>query len=206
MFIGLYLIAGAVEILQNIDDLDFNVLFSGKVCVDEVNRVHRLARKECIRLPTFLDNIEKYKKKLRHIALLNQIPPKPDSKASTPPAVNSPILSTPNILSSNLTDSTNRRQIRKKKSTPSPTNDKQRKKSTRKLSRKSSRVRASPDAVKKQNTDNDSSESVLTPQDTDFGDSSIESIVDLNLDYDCIRYSREGRLLNRQQSSSNKLR
>ena len=45
---------GAVYILRNAQDIDFNVLYSGRVCLDEVNRIKRLARMDCVRFPKFL--------------------------------------------------------------------------------------------------------------------------------------------------------
>ncbi|ESO89113.1 hypothetical protein LOTGIDRAFT_183090, partial [Lottia gigantea] len=62
---------GALKILRNIEDIDFTVLMSGKICIDEINRIKRVARKDCIKLPAFMKNPEKYKKKLRHMAVLN---------------------------------------------------------------------------------------------------------------------------------------
>nr|XP_022295465.1 uncharacterized protein KIAA0895-like isoform X3 [Crassostrea virginica] len=62
---------GAVEILRNVDNIDFQVLMSGKMCVDEVSRCKRLSRQDCIRLPAFMRNENKYKKNLKAIANLN---------------------------------------------------------------------------------------------------------------------------------------
>ena len=44
---------------------------SGKVCFDEINRVKKLARMECIRMPAFMRNQEKYKKSIKQISQLN---------------------------------------------------------------------------------------------------------------------------------------
>ncbi|KAK3595221.1 hypothetical protein CHS0354_021536 [Potamilus streckersoni] len=62
---------GAVEILRNIDEIDFHVLMSGKVCIDEIKRVKRVARMDCIRFPAFMKNQDKYKKILKQIAAIN---------------------------------------------------------------------------------------------------------------------------------------
>ncbi|XP_045197578.2 uncharacterized protein LOC123552187 isoform X1 [Mercenaria mercenaria] len=62
---------GAVEILRNIDNIDFKVLMSGKICYDEVPRVKKLARLDCIQMPAFMRNQEKYKKNLKQIADMN---------------------------------------------------------------------------------------------------------------------------------------
>ena len=44
---------------------------SGKVCFDEINRVKKLARMECIRMPAFMRNQDKYKKAIKQISHLN---------------------------------------------------------------------------------------------------------------------------------------
>ena len=64
-------ISGAVEILRNVENIDFPLLFSGKICVDELNRIKRLARMDCIKLPLFLQDLEKYKKSLKQMAMAN---------------------------------------------------------------------------------------------------------------------------------------
>ena len=71
-----YTFPGAVEILRNIDQIDFPLLYSGRLCFDELSRVRRLARMDCIKLPRFLKDIEKYKRTLRQIAILNGLIPK----------------------------------------------------------------------------------------------------------------------------------
>ncbi|XP_069124385.1 microtubule-associated tyrosine carboxypeptidase 1-like isoform X3 [Argopecten irradians] len=75
---------GAVEILRNIDSIDFGVMMSGKICPDEIPRCKRVARLDCLRVPAFMKNEKKYKKQLQTIANLNglnQVHPK-----SSPPA------------------------------------------------------------------------------------------------------------------------
>ncbi len=62
---------GAVEILKNLDKIDFNLLYAGKVCIDELPRVKRLARLDCLKLPHFLHNMEEYRKQLYYIAAVN---------------------------------------------------------------------------------------------------------------------------------------
>ena len=44
---------------------------SGKVCFDEITRVKKLARMDCIRMPAFMRNQEKYKKTIKQISQLN---------------------------------------------------------------------------------------------------------------------------------------
>jgi hypothetical protein len=76
------MVLGAVEILRNIEDIDFVILHSGRICWDEVNRVKRMARLDCIRLPLFLKDIGKYKRMLKHIAYINGLGPKPPKPVS----------------------------------------------------------------------------------------------------------------------------
>ncbi|XP_070568776.1 microtubule-associated tyrosine carboxypeptidase 1-like [Ptychodera flava] len=76
--------AGAVEVLRNIENIDFQLLYAGKLCLDEVSRVKRIARMECIKLPHFLQNIEQYKKRLRYMAQINGLIPKEDSSLRSP--------------------------------------------------------------------------------------------------------------------------
>jgi len=68
---------GAVEILRNMNTIDFPVMYAGRLCVDEVHRVRRVARMDCIKLPIFLNDVEKYKRSLRHIAVLNGLIERP---------------------------------------------------------------------------------------------------------------------------------
>eukprot|EP00058_Branchiostoma_floridae_P013636 XP_002599124.1 hypothetical protein BRAFLDRAFT_81790 [Branchiostoma floridae] len=63
----------AVEILRNLEVIDFHLLYSGKVCIDELPRIRRLARRDCIKLPHFLLDQEAYRKKLRQMAAVNNI-------------------------------------------------------------------------------------------------------------------------------------
>ena len=64
-------------ILRNIDKIDFTLLYSGKVCVDELPRVRRLARLDCLKLPHFMRDMDEYLKQLRTIAAVNGLLPKP---------------------------------------------------------------------------------------------------------------------------------
>ena len=66
-----------MAILQNIDNIDFTVLHCGRVCYDEVSRVKRLTRMDCVKLPSFLKDIERYKRMLKYIAYTNGLGPKP---------------------------------------------------------------------------------------------------------------------------------
>lgn len=66
---------GAIEILEKLDDIDFHTLMCGKLCLDELHRVKRLTRSDCIKLPKFALNQSAYKDKLRKIAIINGIIP-----------------------------------------------------------------------------------------------------------------------------------
>lgn len=44
---------------------------SGKICYDEIPRIKKLARLDCIQMPAFMRNQEKYKKTLKQIAHMN---------------------------------------------------------------------------------------------------------------------------------------
>jgi len=81
---------GAVEILRNIDTIDFLTLYAGRVCLDEIQRVKRMARTNCIKLPTFLRDMEKYKRVLRQIGYMNMLIPKPEKILKIPKAKSEP--------------------------------------------------------------------------------------------------------------------
>jgi hypothetical protein len=71
---------GAIEILENLDEIDFDALMSGKLCVDELNRVRRLARTSALKLPKFMMNSATYREKLREIGITNGILKPPPNK------------------------------------------------------------------------------------------------------------------------------
>lgn len=62
---------GAVMILRQVNEIDFKLLYSGKICCDELQRVKRIARQDCVKLPHFLKDIVTYRKTLNQIALTN---------------------------------------------------------------------------------------------------------------------------------------
>ena len=45
---------GAVELLRHADQVDFNVLYSGRLSLEEARRVKRVARQNCLKLPDFV--------------------------------------------------------------------------------------------------------------------------------------------------------
>ncbi len=94
------LFSGAVEILRNLEMIDFHLLFAGKVCIDELPRIRRLARMDCIKVPQFLMDIEKYKKSLRQIAILNGLVQKPERR----PIQSKPIRKRPKSRRNNTTE------------------------------------------------------------------------------------------------------
>ncbi|KAK7107849.1 microtubule-associated tyrosine carboxypeptidase 1-like isoform X1 [Littorina saxatilis] len=62
---------GAVAILRNIDNINFKLLMTGKICYDEVARVKRMARLGSVCLPAIMQDMESYRKQLKSIAILN---------------------------------------------------------------------------------------------------------------------------------------
>ena len=70
-------LAGAMEILKNLDNFELPLIYSGTLCADETSRVKRLARLDCLKLPKFLDDLEGYRQQLRWIGYVNGILPKP---------------------------------------------------------------------------------------------------------------------------------
>ncbi|CAH8867828.1 unnamed protein product [Trichobilharzia szidati] len=64
---------GAVKILRNQANVDFNLLMAGKLTLEETNKVRRCAIMSAVRLPLFMQDKEKYLASLRTIARLNGI-------------------------------------------------------------------------------------------------------------------------------------
>ncbi|KAK3747754.1 hypothetical protein QZH41_008784 [Actinostola sp. cb2023] len=62
---------GAVRILRDTHDIDFKLLYAGRICTDELARVRRIARRDCLRFPYFLKDVVSYKRILSDIAVLN---------------------------------------------------------------------------------------------------------------------------------------
>ena len=58
-------------ILRQVNEIDFKLLHAGKICCDELQRIRRIARQDCVKLPHFLKDIVSYKKTLIEIALTN---------------------------------------------------------------------------------------------------------------------------------------
>eukprot|EP00929_Paragymnodinium_shiwhaense_P012863 TRINITY_DN120749_c0_g1_i1.p1 TRINITY_DN120749_c0_g1~~TRINITY_DN120749_c0_g1_i1.p1 ORF type:complete len:1094 (-),score=361.32 TRINITY_DN120749_c0_g1_i1:53-3334(-) len=52
---------GAVEILQHIDEIDFARLYGGQIALQDMDKVHFVLRKEVVRLPRFMNTIDKLK-------------------------------------------------------------------------------------------------------------------------------------------------
>ena len=65
--------AGSVEILRRAMQIDFKLLYSGKVALNDLSRVQRIARLNCIKYPEFMKNEEVYKSQLVEIALKNMV-------------------------------------------------------------------------------------------------------------------------------------
>ena len=58
-------------ILRQVNEIDFKLFYAGKICCDELQRIKRIARQDCVKLPHFLRDIVTYKKTLNEIALAN---------------------------------------------------------------------------------------------------------------------------------------
>jgi len=54
--------------------------------MDEVQRVRRVARRDIISLPTFLADVDKYRKQLRQIAVINGLDPRSNQSPAKSPA------------------------------------------------------------------------------------------------------------------------
>ena len=68
-------ITGALNLLRNVETIDWPTLYCGEICMDEVQRVYRIARRDIISLPSFLNDVDKYRKQLRQIAVINGLDP-----------------------------------------------------------------------------------------------------------------------------------
>lgn len=62
---------GAVKILRNMDKIDFHLLMSGKICMDEIDRIKRVVRRDVIRFPAFMKNMDAYRRTLKKMLVLN---------------------------------------------------------------------------------------------------------------------------------------
>lgn len=58
-------------ILRQVNEIDFKLFYAGKICCDELQRIKRIARQDCVKLPHFLRDMASYKKTLNEIALTN---------------------------------------------------------------------------------------------------------------------------------------
>jgi len=66
---------GALNLLRNVETIDWTALYSGEICMDELQRVRRVARRDIVSLPTFLADVDKYRQQLREIAVVNGLQP-----------------------------------------------------------------------------------------------------------------------------------
>lgn len=60
-YVGQAYFKGCVEILQNLNGLDFSLLYSGQIALQDLKRANRLIRRDNVRLPRFLSNERRYK-------------------------------------------------------------------------------------------------------------------------------------------------
>ena len=68
---------GAANILTNLDDVDLTAMFCGRVSYDQTPRIRRIAHLDCLRLPGFMKDFDRYKHLLRYIAYVNGLGDKP---------------------------------------------------------------------------------------------------------------------------------
>ena len=78
---------GAVDILENLNNIDFNLLMTGKICLDELPLIRKCAKVNTTKLkqPKFMRDLRTYKRQLREIGIVNGIiepPPNPTDKSS----------------------------------------------------------------------------------------------------------------------------
>lgn len=64
---------GAVNILRNLDHINFNLLYAGKITVEDLPRVQRIARLECLKTPYFLKDMNSYRRHMRTLLRVNGI-------------------------------------------------------------------------------------------------------------------------------------
>ncbi|XP_028413347.1 uncharacterized protein KIAA0895-like [Dendronephthya gigantea] len=65
---------GAVKLLREAKETDFRLLYSGKLCIDELNRVKRVRRRS-IKLPHFMHEFPEYRHALREMCFVNCLEP-----------------------------------------------------------------------------------------------------------------------------------
>ena len=72
---------GALTILRrDFDADDLRLLYAGRLMLSEMDRVRRLAHTSFITLPSFAADLEKYRKELRAMALLNGLVAPPQKR------------------------------------------------------------------------------------------------------------------------------
>ena len=66
---------GAVEFLQNRNTIDIHGLFSGKISLEDLKKpkIQKVLNKESIKLPTFVQDMDRYMSALDIIARTNHI-------------------------------------------------------------------------------------------------------------------------------------
>lgn len=75
-YLGQAYFKGAVEILQNLNNIDLATLYSGQLALQDVKRVSYLVRRDLVRLPPFLRSDRKFKSYWDHcveLVRVNQI-------------------------------------------------------------------------------------------------------------------------------------
>ena len=64
---------GAMKILKKRREINFKSLYSGKISLDDLERMQKKLRTICLKLPWFMQNIEEYVHALDIIAKFNGI-------------------------------------------------------------------------------------------------------------------------------------
>ena len=84
-----FVFSGAAKILMNLDDIDLTAMFYGRVAYDQTLRVRRSARTDCIKIPLFARDIERYRFMLKYIAYVNGLRERPEVPAPERPRLGS---------------------------------------------------------------------------------------------------------------------
>jgi hypothetical protein len=66
-------LAGAIEILRRKEEIDWKLLYSGKISLDDMDNVKDIVNLDCVRLPLFLQDVDLYMKELQEIQDVNEI-------------------------------------------------------------------------------------------------------------------------------------
>jgi len=65
-YVGQAYFKGCVDILRSLDGLDFSLLYSGQIALQDLKRANHLIRRDNVRLPRFLSNERRYRAYWQH--------------------------------------------------------------------------------------------------------------------------------------------